>query len=398
MIAWAWGTVTDCLGKVGGMQSVEVLLDAAPARQASGKGDYGFNVQALHDCRTTGMGMLARGDRVLLNRTAGRLGLGTGGYDFVVYAQAAANEQAGVDDLPRRASEPSGHIMKLRYTPLQRSLRAVEEQSSPHHAMFKRGLSLQGTPVLIGELHSMLPIACCVIRCASRESGREALPVAYVMTDGGALPLAISRHTAALRAGGWLNGTVTYGHAYGGDLEAVNKFTALLAARHVLKADIIVACMGPGITGTATPLGHSGMETGELINAVSALGGIPILMPRVSFADGRERHRGISHHLLNALAVAAQRPALLPLSSALPELEKQRIAAQLEAVRSLLKPHGIRWVNGPVLSEVEQCLALYPLDVTTMGRGVRDDSAFFLSVAAAARMAWMLSRHSGTLP
>ncbi len=101
------------------------------------------------------------------------------------------------------------------------------------------------------------------------------LRIAYIMSDGGALPLAYSRHVAILKQLSWLSGTVTYGQAYGGDLETMNKFTACIAARHILKADLIIACMGPGIAGTGTPLGHTGIEVGELINCVHQLGGKP---------------------------------------------------------------------------------------------------------------------------
>src|SRR5690606_14285371 len=99
---------------------------------------------------------------------------------------------------------------------------------------------------------------------------RPNIKVAYIMSDGGALPLTLSRHAAQLAEMSWLCGTVTYGQAYGGDLETMNKFTALIAARHILQADIIIVCMGPGIAGTGTPLGHTGTEVGELINAVQA--------------------------------------------------------------------------------------------------------------------------------
>ena len=62
-----------------------------------------------------------------LNTTAVGLGLGTGGRHFVV-ARADGIEGVAFD-------EPSGgHIMKLRYTPMQRDVLAVESPESPHHA------------------------------------------------------------------------------------------------------------------------------------------------------------------------------------------------------------------------------------------------------------------------
>ena len=85
--------------------------------------------------------------------------------------------------------------------------------------------------------------------------------IAYVMTDGGALPLWFSRTVAALED--VLCGTVTVGQAFGGDLEAVTVHTALLAAKHVLRADLAIVTQGPGNLGTGTPLGFSGVAAGE---------------------------------------------------------------------------------------------------------------------------------------
>src|SRR5699024_690365 len=103
-----------------------------------------------------------------------------------------------------------------------------------------------------------------------------------------------------LRKDGLLQGCVTTGHSFGGDLEAVTVHSGLLAARHVLRADVTVVCQGPGNLGTGTPWGFSGVACGEAVNAVAALDGRAVAALRVSEADGRQRHRGISHHSLTA--------------------------------------------------------------------------------------------------
>ena len=100
------------------------------------------------------------------------------------------------------------------------------------------------------------------------------------MTDGGALPAAFSRTLAGLRPS--LAGTVTVGQAWGGDLEAVTVHSGLLAARHVLGADLAVVTQGPGNLGTGTPWGYSGVAAGEACNAVSVLGGEAIGALRIS--------------------------------------------------------------------------------------------------------------------
>ena len=130
--------------------------------------------------------------------------------------------------------------------------------------------------------------------------GQEQPRIVYIMTDGGALPLAYSRVVAALREAGWLAGTVTAGQAWGGDIEAVSIHNALLAARHVLHADAAIVIQGPGNLGTETPWGFSGVACGDAVNAITALGGRPVACLRVSQADARPRHRGVSHHSMTA--------------------------------------------------------------------------------------------------
>ena len=63
------------------------------------------------------------------------------------------------------------------------------------------------------------------------------------------------------------------GQSFGGDLEAVTLHSGLLAARHVLGADLVVVAQGPGNLGTGTRWGFSGVAAGEAVNAVAVLGG-----------------------------------------------------------------------------------------------------------------------------
>ncbi len=136
-----------------------------------------------------------------------------------------------------------------------------------------------------------------------------------------------SRTCAALREAGWLAATITVGQAFGGDLEAVTLHTGLLAARHVLAADLAVVAQGPGNLGTGTRWGFSGVACGEAVNAAAVLNGRPVASLRVSEADPRDRHRGVSHHSLTAYG----RVALARADVVVPELPGEfgaRIAAQ----------------------------------------------------------------------
>ena len=116
-------------------------------------------------------------------------------------------------------------------------------------------------------------------------------------------------HLAGLRDAGWLAACVTVGQAFGGDLEAVSIHSGLLAARLVARADVAVVVQGPGNLGTGTRWGFSGVSSGEAVNAAGVLSGRPVAALRVSQADPRERHLGVSHHSLTALGRVALTPA-----------------------------------------------------------------------------------------
>ncbi|ACV62876.1 conserved hypothetical protein [Desulfofarcimen acetoxidans DSM 771] len=313
-------------------------------------------------------GTVKKGDRVILNTTAVHKNLGTGGTHFIM---------ANIDNSEINARLP-GHIMKMRYAPAQVKVLAVEEAESPHAEIINNTKSLEQTPVIVGTLHSMLPVAASV---CCHETGGNA-NIVFIMTDGAALPMPLSQTVHELKQKNILSATVTYGHAFGGDYEAVNIYTALLAAKAVARADIIIVAMGPGIVGTGSEFGFTGVEQGEIINAVNILGGSPIAIPRISFADARERHRGISHHTCTSLGKIALTPCLV----ALPDLE-QRLNDMLEKqllLSGIRKKHVIKYYNSSHTGEV---LQKYGLRVKTMGRGFSEDPAFFMACGAAAMAA-----------
>jgi len=300
---------------------------------------------------------LAADDRVTLNTTAVELGLGTGGCHFVVpdsdYSHTAAD----------------GHIMKLRYTPWQFSVLAAEEAASPFHEGLIEASSLNGTPVIIAPLHSMLPGAILGFM-----SSLEYTPkIAYIMTDAAALPIALSGLVRELKAKRLLDLTITTGQAFGGDLEAVSIPSALLTAYQAVKPDLIIVALGPGVVGTGTKFGFSGIEQSWVIDLTTRLGGIPVAVPRVSFADQRERHQGISHHSLTILGLA-NHPALIGLSADL-------TGDQLEGIKKLIKKDNLmdrhQWYLFKETNDLLNLFQEYDLQVTTMGRGIKEDPWFF---------------------
>lgn len=299
------------------------------------------------------------GDRVVVSTAALHRGLGTGGYAFVVHIEG------------RAAPDPDGpgHLVKARYTPQQVAVTCVEEPASPYHATLAAADGLDGMPVVVAELHSALPAILAGLRAAG-----PTLRAAFVMTDGGALPLWFSRTVPALAAAGWLAGSVTTGQSFGGDLEAVTLHSGLLAAQLVLGADVAVVCPGPGTAGTATRWGFSGVAAGEAVNAVAALGGRPVVALRMSERDPRPRHRGISHHSVTAFGRVALAGADVVLAGGVGDTGAASVV------------HG--WGNRHRLVAVprellEPALAACPVPLSTMGRGPAEDPLPFLAAAAA---------------
>ncbi|MGX6603750.1 DUF3866 family protein [Micromonosporaceae bacterium Da 78-11] len=310
------------------------------------------------------------GDRVLLNVGALVMGLGTGGYALVT----ALPDRLPPDPVAEATTRDSGHLVKARYTPLQVIRLGVDEEASPHRAVMAAATSLDGMPVVTADLHSALPAIVAGIH-----ADRPGAQIAYVMTDGGALPAWFSRTLDGLRD--HLAGTVTTGQAFGGDLEASTVHTGLLAARHVLGADVAVVAQGPGNLGTGTMWGFSGVALGEAVNAIGILGGRAVGSLRVSDGDGRPRHRGVSHHSLTAYGKVALLPADLPVPDGL----DPALAAAVElALAPLAERHRLVRVRTEGLDEA---LRASPVGLSTMGRGLDADHAYFLTAAAAGRHA-----------
>ena len=361
---WRAGTVVAAVRRWPGAVECDVALEGSAVGP----------VRAL--AYTAMVGEPAVGERVLLNASALLKGLGTGGLAFVV---------ARPDDLPADPPPGTGHIVKARYTPMQQMLLAVDEQDSPHHAELADADDLGGMPVVVADLHSALPAVLAGIRHV-----RPGARVAYVMTDGGALPAAFSRAVAGLREAGWLEATLTVGQAFGGDHEAVTTHTGLLAARRVVGADVVVVAQGPGNVGTGTRWGYSGVTCADALHAADVLGGRCVASLRVSGADRRERHRGISHHSRTAYGRAlldARRPSGHDVAGCRSRRARAHsgLADLVASARATLT-----LVDVPAAGLLE-ALGTSPVALTTMGRGLDEDPAPFLAAAAAGAHAAVLS-------
>ncbi|MGZ4388609.1 MAG: DUF3866 family protein [Gaiellaceae bacterium] len=215
-------------------------------------------------------GPVAVGDEVLVNEQARLLGLGSGGFDVL-----HANLTRGLGLEP----EPGVHVMTLPYTPVQAAVRHAEEEG-------ELAESLGGMPVVCCSLHSQVAPVCAAL------AGRR---VAYVQLPGGALPVSLSDTVRVLKERGLVTVAVAAGGCVDGDVQCVSAASAL-AWVAAAGFEAAVCSVGPGIVGTGTRLGHGGLAAAEAANAAAALGGRAVIAPRVSEADARERHRGLSHH------------------------------------------------------------------------------------------------------
>jgi len=215
-------------------------------------------------------GPVALGDEVLVNTQARDLELGSGGFD-VLYA----NLTRGLG----LAAEDGAHVMKLPYTPGQVAARHAEEDGDLAE-------SLDGMPVVCCSVHSQVVPVCAAL---------GEVTVAYVQLPGGALPVSLSDSVRALHERGLLGHTIAVGACLDGDVQCVTVESALLWAK-ANGYEVAVCSIGPGIVGTGTSFGHGGIAAAEAANAAFALRGRPVVARRVSDADERERHRGVSHH------------------------------------------------------------------------------------------------------
>ena len=113
------------------------------------------------------------------------------------------------------------------------------------------------------------------------------------------------------------------------------------------------------------------------------LHGRPVASLRVSGADPRPRHRGVSHHSLTAYGRVALAAADVPvpvftgLGQPLDELGSQ-VRAQTTTLSGRHRLVDVR-ADAELLAALRRC----PVRLSTMGRGLDDDPGSFLAAAVA---------------
>ncbi len=243
------------------------------------------------------------GDEVIVNTEALELRLGSGGFDVV-----HVNVTRGLAG----DGAPGASVMKLNYTSLQHAV--VQAEHEPLELPLER-------PVGVLALHGQLASVAWAFARAAPDA-----KLGYVQTEGGALPGGHSRTVRMLRERGLLAGHVTAGMAYGGEAEAVSTAGALHHGVRALGWDAAVCGPGPGIVGSSSALGHGGMRALDSAHVALALGCQTVLIARMSSADERTRHRGISHHSLTVLDLLLE-----PVTVALPAGVRSPVGRELRA-------------------------------------------------------------------
>ena len=206
------------------------------------------------------------------------------------------------------------------------------------------------------------------------------------MTDGGALPAWFSR-TARRAAPTGSPARSPSARRSAATSRPTNVHSGLLAARHVLRADVAVVTPGAGQPRHRHPLGllrrrrRARRSTRRPRWAAGRSASL-----RISDADPRARHRGVSHHSLTAYGRVALAPADLVVPDGLPE----PLAAAVDAALAPLGPPHRARPGRRRRAGRRRCAAL-PVQLSTMGRGLDADHAYFLSAAAAGRHAARLA-------
>ena len=337
MMSFKEGIVTKMLEEDKDINWLEIEID--------GEKSKAVNYKSL-------TGDIDTGDAVVLNTTAVDLSLGTGGQHFVIH-----NKKNSKDIEPALS-----HL----------SCMGAEEMDSPYYDNINSFTSLDNKVFIVGTLHSMLaPIAATI------KYLRPDLKINYIMTDSGALPIQFSKTVNYLKEKEIIDNTITVGHSFGGDYECINVYTGIITAKEVLDSDITIITMGPGIVGSGTKYGFSGIEQGYIVDAINTLGGRSIVVPSISFRDTRNRHEGMSHHSITVLDEIIQTKT----NVVLPQLDTERAEFIKEQIKntSIEDKHDISYEDG---SCIKEALDHYNLKITTMGRGYDEDKEFFTTLGA----------------
>ncbi len=312
-----------------------------------------------------------RGDLVKINCTATQLKLGTGGYDFVVNVESSHQSCSG---------NKQGHIIKGRYLPIQHSMLTIESPEQNRRDFLQKRLDLREKSVLLCELHSMLP-ALWELYKSRRRNGK----LVAIIDDSAALALPVSRHLQRLHQFDDFI-SISIGQAFGGKVEAINLITALQYAKEKYPEALFVVTVGPGVVGSGTRYGFSGVSQAEWANIIGKFNGVPVWVPRLSGGDTRQRHFGLSHHTKTALTELTYAYSILPMPQG--PLSDSSIKNVTEDFSCYEHIHLTLVSEDEILPWLQEVFSDSPA-IRSMGRGFDEDRLFFIGVGTA--LHWMMN-------
>ncbi len=308
-------------------------------------------------------GPVAVGDDVVVNTTAVELGLGTGGW-HVVHWNLARREWSEPGAWSRHEAavhEPAGRRRQHRGALARARRRRLDRR---HAGRRRRAAQPARRPIAVAF-----------------KQRRPDARLVYVMTDGAALPLALSDLVAELRRRELVDATITCGHAFGGDYEAVSVYSALAVARQIARRR-----RGRRRDGTrhrrhrdpARLQRHRGRPRARRRRRARTARRSRACASRSP--TRATRHRGVSHHSITTLTVATRSSRARPgprrsaaSRGAAPRRPRRR-RASTAATRSSTSRR----------SASSTLLAARGLHVVSMGRPAADDPVLFELAAAAA--------------
>lgn len=312
-------------------------------------------------------GMCAVEDLVVINTIGNRLGLGTGGYNFVYLNLSNKSGEGKVLD------RNHGHIIKMKYTPGQIRVKAVEERIE-YKNVFDVEPKLLPRPVVYAILHSMISPLVTTIKYIMPNA-----IISCVYTYGGAMNANNSFTLKRLRSSGLLNSVITTGECYGGDYEAINITTGIIFGLGKLNSDIIIVCCGPGVAGSSTYYGFSTFDFIGPIYIAKLLDLFPVLIPRISMADKRERHKGVSMQSLSILQTI-DFPVHVPVYKDNEDIEGFNYIYNQLSDNGIINKHKVQFIDDPI---IKKAIDFANINTRVMGRNYIEDPSFFNNCSSA---------------
>lgn len=280
----------------------------------------------------------------------------------------------------RRSPPPDGGAVKLLGSPLPQRRHVLEEDEA-----FARLLAsppdLSGRVVVIAPTPRLaLPAAFAASRGRGSSAGER---VSLIFDDCGTLSPYLYDDLIEAREQEFITSVVTCGHAFGGDLEVLNPYTALLAALPYLQCPVAVVTAGGEGAFPSQPMAARCMQLVFFAHIAAQWQANVVFAPSLHLSDPARSDypvAALTHQFLENVPF----PLFVPLP-ALPPDQMQIVRASLEG-RPWASRHLLRLV------ETDRALAAWSScrDETSSLRAGLDDEGYRRAALAAGLLAIQL--------